>query len=517
MLKRLIIHPFTFAIFPILALLAYNIKEVTPRVALRPLVISLLGALLFMLVFRLISRSLQKAALITTSFMVLFFSYGHIYEFLQQHAIFGFSLGRHRYLIAIYAVLFIIALWQVLRKVKDAQPATQVLNIIGLLILVLPVYQISSYSITVWRNAQRSTQQPPAQSELVVQPGQALPDIYFIILDGYTRQDALLSDFNYDNTAFLDDLRKLGFYVADCSRSNYQKTQGSLAAALNMNYMPELDAALAAQGLNDEDIGVLVKHSQVRKLLESIGYLTVAFDSGFEWSRISDADVYLQYSGKPYELQVPQPFEVILLRTTALQVWFDSQLKLPAHNQTPFTDVNFTFDDHINRQLYIMDELPHLASFSGPKFVFAHIMIPHVPYVFEPDGQIATDPGYYSSPDSNGPVDEGHLLSGYTNEIQFLNNRLPAILDALITQSRVPPIILLLGDHGLGNENRLENLSAYYLPDGGPGTFYPNITPVNAFRLIFDTRFGTHYGLLADTSYDETNQPVPETSPACLP
>lgn len=517
MLKRLIIHPFTFAIFPILALLAHNIKEVTPQVALRPLVISLFAALLIVLVFRLISRSWQKAALITTSFMVLFFSYGQVYEFLQQHAIFGFSLGRHRYLIAVYALLFILVLWLVFWKVKDAQPATQVLNIIGLLLLVLPLYQVSSYSITVWHNAQRSTQLAPSQSGLVVQQGQALPDIYFIILDGYTRQDALLRDFNYDNSPFLDQLRNLGFYVADCSRSNYPKTQGSLAAALNMDYMPELDAALAAQGLNDEDIGVLVKHSQVRKMLESIGYLTVAFDSGFEWSRISDANVYLQYSGKPYELQAPQPFEIVLLRTTALQVWFDSRLKLPAHNQTPFTDVNFTFDDHINRQLYILDELPRLASFSGPKFVFAHIMIPHVPYVFEPDGQIATDPGFYSSPDSNGPVDEEHLLKGYTNEIQFLNNRLPAILTTLITQSRVPTIILLLGDHGLGNENRLENLSAYYLPDVEPGTFYPNITPVNVFRLIFDTRFGTHYGLLADTSYDETNQPVPETSPSCIP
>ena len=520
MTKKIILHPFTFAVFPILALLAYNITEVTPRVALRSIVISLTTALLLTVIFRLISRSWQKAGLLTTLFMILFFSYGHIYEFLQQHAVFGYNLGRHRYLTVAYGLIFIVGLWIVLRKLKHLNNLTQMFNLVGLLLLILPVYQIARYSFTVARNEQLSERAAPLTSELVVPENAKLPDVYFIILDGYTRQDALLRDFNYDNKPFLDSLRGMGFYVADCSRSNYPKTQGSLATALNMNYLPELNANLATQGMSDEDIGLLVKENQVRKLLESIGYITVAFDSGYEWSRITDADAYLQYTGKPYEFQVPQPFEVVLLRTTAVLIWSDTINPAStgySQTQTPFAGVNFVFDDHINRQLYILNELPRLASYSGPKFVFAHIMIPHIPYVFEPDGQIASDPGYYSSPGSNGPVDEEYQVKGYTNEIQFLNSRLPGILDTLIRKSAVPPIIVLLGDHGLGDENRSENLAAYYLPGAGAQTFYPSITPVNAFRLIFNTSFGAHYSLLPDVSYDESNQPITETSPACLP
>ena len=69
---------------------------------------------------------------------------------------------------------------------------------------------------------------------------QDLPDVYFIVLDTYTRGDALIRDFGYDNSAFLEELRSMEFYIADCSRSNYEKTQGSLIATLNLNYLPAL-------------------------------------------------------------------------------------------------------------------------------------------------------------------------------------------------------------------------------------------------------------------------------------
>ena len=48
-------------------------------------------------------------------------------------------------------------------------------------------------------------------------------------------------------------------------------------------------------------------------------------------------------------------------------------------------------------------------------------------------------------------------------------------------------------------------LNAYYLP-GHSDIAYPTISPVNTFRLIFNTYFGTDYELLPDTSY---YSPVP--------
>ena len=55
--------------------------------------------------------------------------------------------------------------------------------------------------------------------------GAAKPDIYYIILDGYSRDDTLQDFFDYDNSQFLKALEDMGFYVARCSQSNYAQTQ----------------------------------------------------------------------------------------------------------------------------------------------------------------------------------------------------------------------------------------------------------------------------------------------------
>jgi hypothetical protein len=43
-------------------------------------------------------------------------------------------------------------------------------------------------------------------------------------------------------------------------------------------------------------------------------------------------------------------------------------------------------------------------------------------------------------------------------------------------------------------------LNAYYLP-GYKNKLYPSISPVNTFRLIFDSYFGGKYDMLPDVAY----------------
>jgi hypothetical protein len=516
MLRRIPIHPFAFAIFPILALLAYNISEVAPRVALRSLVISFSVAVIILCILALLSRNWQKAGLATSLLLVLFFSYGQVYEFLQAHPIFGVSLGRHRYLSVIFAILILAGLATIFFKLKDAFIFTQVFNIISILLLIYPLYRIVSYGYHTASDTQHLMDNPYILDTSALNKPKDLPDIYFIILDGYTRGDAFLNDLGFDNSAFTTELRSIGFYVADCSRSNYKITRPSLTTALNMNYLPALIDELNSQGLtNSEDVWMLLKQSKVRFLLKSMGYKTVAFDSGFEWSRITDADMYLKYTGVPYEMQTFQPFEAMLIRSSALLIWSDTFYRsLPAYTDTPFTTISFGLEDHINRELYILDQLPRIPFSPDPKFIFVHIMIPHPPFIFLPDGEIQTDTSYYRFTDTWATNDDT-MKAGYLNEIQFLNNRIPEILQTIITKSAVPPIIILMGDHGPTFADRFLNLSAYYLPEAGKQALYPSITPVNSFRVIFDTVFGTNFGLLPDISYDQ-NVVVPEGNPECI-
>ncbi len=87
------------------------------------------------------------------------------------------------------------------------------------------------------------------------------------------------------------------------------------------------------------------------------------------------------------------------------------------------------------------------------------------------------------------------------------------MVDAIISNSNDPPVIILQGDHGsramlaeysLENTNleeRMSILNAYYLPLNGQNKLYDNITPVNTFRIIFNHYFDTNLTLLKDENY----------------
>ena len=44
----------------------------------------------------------------------------------------------------------------------------------------------------------------------------------------------------------------------------------------------------------------------------------------------------------------------------------------------------------------------------------------------------------------------------------------------------------------------MTNLNVDYLPGGGEANLYPSISPVNSFRVIFNTDFGGQLPLLTD-------------------
>ncbi len=511
--KHFPFYPILFAAFPVLALLGNNIQEVNPGVALRSLAIAIAGALVLLLLARPVLGSWPKAALAATLLLLLFFTYGHLYASLKELGGIGLRLARHRYLLPAYAAAAgagIFLIW----RTKIALNATPALNLITLLMLVYPSYQTISARLTAQVAGEQEALALSAAENLVLTAPNESPDVYYIILDSHTRSDSLLQDFGLDNSGFIQQLENLGFYVAECSRSNYVATNGSLASSLNMEYIEALQAQMA-QGLDPDDVWLRIRHNQVRAQLEGIGYKTYAFDSGFEWSRFSDADVYLNNTRAPYTLQMLQPFEAMLIQSTVLLLWSDrAYAAMPEYVKTPFYGVNGALEDHYNRQLFTLDQLPQLASAPGPKFVFAHLIVPHIPFLFEPDGSAVTDPGYYSGKLLE-PIDHEYLARGYSNQVQFIDARIAEVARQILENSSRPPIIIIQGDHGMEQDNRLTILNAFYLPDGGNQNLYATITPVNSFRVIFNTYFSGNYDLLPDISYGYTGEVAEETYPLC--
>ena len=74
-----LLHPFLYALFPPLALLAMNSGQVSPGVVVRPLAVSLLASAVLFAAWRVLLRSRPKAAAATSVCVTAFFAYGHVY------------------------------------------------------------------------------------------------------------------------------------------------------------------------------------------------------------------------------------------------------------------------------------------------------------------------------------------------------------------------------------------------------------------------------------------------------
>ncbi|HSL31269.1 MAG TPA: hypothetical protein VK900_18855 [Anaerolineales bacterium] len=479
--RRVPLHPFFFAVYPILALLAINISELDLAAGFRPLLLSVFITGLVFLSLQFILRDGKRAALLTTLFLILFYSYGHVYNLLKGVQLSGIFLFRHRTLVPIWFALATLGTWWALRKSRNLASVTNALNVVGLFLLVLPLAQIASSFI------QRNTSQVDAErsaSALNLMAAQPPPDIYYIILDGYGRADILKNEYGFDNSDFLNTLRELGFYIAECSQSNYAQTQISLASALNFNYLDELSDQFAPGSDDRTGLDNLIRHSTVRTSLEQAGYTTVAFATGFLATEWTDANYFL---GPGYSWGQLNEFEALLMETTLARLIQDgNRFGMQTSGSERFRE----------RTLFTLDQMDELSHIQGPKFVFVHIIAPHPPYVFGPTG---------------GPVEAADVgttrteegASHYRDQAIYISSRIREIVPRIIENSATPPVIVIQGDHGptvaSSARSRMSILNAYFLP-GVDASIYPAITPVNTFRVIFNTYFGQDLELLEDVS-----------------
>jgi len=147
-----------------------------------------------------------------------------------------------------------------------------------------------------------------------------------------------------------------------------------------------------------------------------------------------------------------------------------------------------------NQTLFVFDSLEELPKKSdGPLLVYAHINAPHPPYVFDKEGHFRFT------------VDLSNRTTLYTDTLPYLNQRVLETIDAIIANSKTPPIIIIQADHGThyfeSGIQKHKILSAYYLPGNVDLQPYATITPVNNFRLILHDYFDPSIQLLPDTLY----------------
>ena len=489
--RSFVLHPFFFAIYPMLFFYSHNIKELTLNVVFLPMAI-ILGLCLILWFILLLFKN--QGGIVLSLFFIIFFSYGHLSRlFFGEVVPLFFSV--------VYLLVFLALTVGVFKLKGDLIKFTSILNIISIALVIFSVYNITYYELKYRVKVSLPDQSLSSDffksKKTELANIQNFPDIYYIIFDRYGSSEVLSEFFDFDNSAFETDLEKRGFYVASRSRTNYPYSYLSLASSLNLYY---LDFLYEKTGkTNDKTIAYqLLKKTRAVQFLKSLGYKYYHLGMWWEPTRINTLadENFLHKSFETSSFKLDE-FSSKLLQTTLLD--FFIQKFSPDKTRKGRGGAQIV--------LYQFNQLEKIPLMSGPKFVFAHILITHPPYFFDKDGKILPH-------EVKKKKKEKEL---YLNSIQFANKKILHLVDKLISDSARPPLIILQADEGprsrliksveelkkADRRLRLRTgiLNTLYLPGADQKLLHKDMSPVNTFRLIFNIYFGTSFNILEDKSF----------------
>ena len=500
--KTIILHPFLFAVFPILSLYSHNIGQVPFHHILMPSTV-VLGAMLFLLlIFKLITKNNEKAAVLTSMFLILFSSYGHLYNAISSYrgGIDPLNFATHLSPIFTCIAILISAIYLIIKKCKNPNNLTNIFNLIAFFLVVGPIINIGNYGSEIINSPKNLDVQVVETKDIdsYVENTEGLPDIYYIILDKYSRADVLEEIFDFDNSAFINYLSNKNFYVATQSKANYHLTPLSLASSLNMEYINYLAEEAGEDSDNWHPLYEMIKNNKVMQFLETKGYTSIHFETGwYPTAKNPYADINIEFKSL----------------TEFSRMLYENTILAPIGNRFDF--LNYRVEQY-KRILYEFDELAKIPDIKEPTFVFAHIIVPHDPYVFDKNGNFVS------------AIEEqrkGKKIS-YIEQLKFVNKKTEELINAILSKSEIPPIIILQSDEGtypkkfrqelgafdwnkatdLEFKQKMSILNAYYLPNADKNILKPDMTPVNNFRMLFNLYFGTDFELLPNKQYIFVNE-----------
>ena len=471
-------HPWLFTLFSLLLFYRRYGNESVPTEILRPLVVlSILNVIVYFIAYKVTQKAAWAA--ISTSLFVFAFHY----ETSVFMLIGGITLG----ILATTIISFLI----LKRELSITTIAHLLTTISFVLVIIITTTLVQSFApLPDGFYQEIKTRKNEIALPLTI-PENTPPDIYYIVLDAYTNAETLSDFYGYDNTDFVTSLEKKGFIVPDNIYANYPRTSLSIGSTTNLDYWDTI-----VTGMDDVTAWWPTKYflddNRVKLSLEAAGYRTIYFANDWGLTNNKKATIYFQ----PYPVQLTN-YEDYLVRTTPLGIL-----------QKPFQRIMPTKTNESHRQFitYTFETLKEIPTMDGPKFVFAHIVFPHDPIVFDKNGAPIQARNTFSF--GQPKVTKSERLQLYLGQIEYANSQIKEVVDAILEKSSSPPIIIIQADHGLGLsmkfspntsqcfQERLSIFGAYYLPEKDIDDLFQDYSSVNLFRIIFNEYFETELPLL---------------------
>lgn len=472
----MIFHPYIFAILPVFYLYSINFYEYPVAVILKPIASLVSVTLISLVLLNKTIKDKHKSATVFSIFIFFIFLFGPLY-FIFCVGEEGHKILRFRYFLFIYLFVFISILFFFLKRHLDFIKISRFFNLLALAILLVMAFNtiIGLYpSLNILFKDNDCLKNISAHKNRFnpLKIHGNLPDIYFIVLDSYPDHNSLRDILNFKNENFINDLIDKGFFIIQDSHSNYNFTRFSIPATFSLDYLPMDKIGNETFRLKKEEIYLKrIQCSPVISFLRSIGY-NCYIDSPLESKKYKEIEF----------------LNSLLTMTPLVTPYIQNYIS------------SFLFREYA---LSTLKSLENSLNFKSPFFVYVHIMIPHLPFMFDRFGNM---------PDFLNQKDVEKL---FIEQLIYTNTRIKKIIDNILSMSQKGPVIIIQGDHGpdliikskdKSMQIRTGILNAVYLPDKKENIFYNGMTPVNTFRILFNEYFGTNFAILPDIIYYQRDE-----------
>ena len=499
-------HPFPFfaALATVTALVATNPDEGIRLANLTmPVTVSLLVTFIIWGLGGLFARDRTRRNLIALVVSMPVLLSGYLFGWVRRTGLAAVTTDSLE--LGLVAVVAVAGILVVCRIPPSADGVARFLNLMTGLLILLATPAIVSV-------ARSEGAVPSLSSTLELTSGDPRPDIYLVVLDAYSGLESLRSVYGFDNSPFLDSLRARGFSVPDRPRANYTKTFLSVGTMLNREHAEALAAAAAPAYRDRRPAYRALEFNRTVVDLKSFGYRFVYIGSSYPpmaVNRLSDAG-----TGDA----ISREFESTWTRMTALvpAVRMKCRLLGCARQSAPFEAEDAVGTEGRLSALAAAAELP------GPKFVMAHLLLPHGPFRFGPTCEHRS-PVWTAGP---SPAPDSVVRPAYVDQVICTNLKLLDLIDRIRATSGDSTLIILQSDHGYGRfpggmppdleaaaadqiSERFDVFAAYAGPGDVADSMAAYRTPINVFRTAFRVLWGLDEPPLPDLHYwSGTRQPM---------
>ena len=428
-------------------------------------------------------RAAQLAAVLAMLAVAWFFFYVPVQSAVEAITWRG---SRHQVLLPLGAVATIgLVVWLVRQSRERLVAVNAFLARFGVLLLVVVALQLAlsqrASPAAVKRSALVRQLAQPVRVSGPPPAGRNTPkrDIYLIILDGHPNARTSREELRFDNTAFEDSLRALGFVIPPELHGNYTQSILSIPSLLNASHLTQLAQDAGVGSRSHALPRYLVEHNRTARFLKSQGYKYVLFPSSW-WTPSQHSPLAdVEYDARPgFRLQ--DEMRLTLLRTAVV-------------NSTLLTyqtrgKIDTLYD------IRLMEGLRRMPADTAPTFVLAHVLLPHMPLFLDASCRALARPivGENSSP---------RLRAAYAAQMQCIDRLVLGTVRTLLRDSKPEPVILVVGDHGSRFNDpkyfehpervttafireRFGALGAFYLPAGGDSAFTGPVSLVNVMGNV---------------------------------